>query len=124
MLPIVDGVRVVVVVVGDVMGGGGWWVRLCLLRAWSVVKNWFGAVGQLVKQHEKIPVFAQIEWLVRWKVAWWFVWQRCHIRVDVETKCRQVPDCEWGQPVIGQGNVCCVQFILVVGGLGWSCGGW
>jgi hypothetical protein len=39
MLPIVDGVRVVVDVVGDVVGGGGWWVRLSLLRVWSVVKN-------------------------------------------------------------------------------------
>jgi hypothetical protein len=73
MLHIVDGVRVVFVVVGDVVGGGGWWVTLCLLRVWSVVKNWFGAVRQLVKQHEKILISAQIEWLVRWKVGWWSV---------------------------------------------------
>jgi hypothetical protein len=65
MLPIVDGVRVVGVVVSDVIGGVGWWVRLCSLKAWSVVKNWFGAIGQSVKQHVKIPISAQIEWLLR-----------------------------------------------------------
>ncbi len=52
------------------------------------------------------------------------MWQRCHIRVNFEAKCQQVPDPEWGQPVIGQGNVCCVLAIVVVDGLGWSCGGW
>jgi hypothetical protein len=26
--------------------------------------------------------------------------------------------------VIGQGNMCCMLFILVVDGFGWSCGGW
>jgi hypothetical protein len=74
ILSIVDGVRVGDVVVGDVMGGGGKWVRLCSLRAWSVVKNRFGAVGQSVKQYEKSLISAQIEWLVRWKVGWWSVW--------------------------------------------------
>jgi hypothetical protein len=86
MLPIVDGVGVVGVVVGDVMGGGWWWVRLCSLRVWSVVKNWFGAEGQSVKQHEKIPISAQIEWLARWKFGWWSVWQRCCNSLDFEAK--------------------------------------
>ncbi len=40
--------------------------------------------------------------------------------MDFKANCWQVPDCEWGQPVIGQGNMCCVLFILVVDGLSWS----
>ncbi len=44
--------------------------------------------------------------------------------MDFKAKCWQVPDREWVQPVIGQGNMCCVLFILAVDGLGWSHGGW
>jgi hypothetical protein len=76
-----------------------------------------------VKQHENL-ISVQIEWLVRWKVGWWSVWQRFQISVDFEAKCWGVPDREWGQLVIGQGNMCCVLFILIVDGLGWSSGGW
>ncbi len=86
---------------GLVWGGGGWGVRLCSLRAWIVLKNWLGAVGQSVKQQEKILISAQIEWLARWKVGWWSVWQRCCNSVDFKAEYLQVPDRERGQPVIG-----------------------
>jgi hypothetical protein len=35
----------------------------------SVSKNWWGAVGQFVKQQEKKPIYAHTEWFVNWNVG-------------------------------------------------------